>query len=184
MGQAQGLREASSGRLSQKTLGRLPGAPRIPESVPTFLWNPFWVSVNQCSHNITEALRAFLLFHRIQEAPSIFLKVVGFGRVKGWISDTQFGLLQKLSHNYIGEEIKFFVEMELLDCRQISFMCAPYDICLADIGKWFTVWFPRDRLPGKTLASAYPFINIPPWYLIIWLLSNQIQLVWTGTISK
>lgn len=36
-GGAGTMKEASSGRLSQKTLGRLPGAPRIPESVPKFL---------------------------------------------------------------------------------------------------------------------------------------------------
>lgn len=46
-------------------------------------------------------------------------------------------------------------EMELLDCRQTSFMCDPSGTCVAETGKEFTAW------KGAGF-SLYPFINIPP----------------------
>ena len=107
-GQAQGLwlKERRWGCLPQGTL-RIPLGPRSPESVPKFLGNKH-------SHNISEALRAFPLCTRAQEAPSIFLGVAGYERGKG-SSLTLHLAYYRRSHKCTGEEIADMGEMKLLN---------------------------------------------------------------------
>lgn len=83
-------------------------------------------------------------------------RVLGYEKGKGCLPNPQFSLLQKLPElHWCGDKLKLFVEMEFLDCLQASFMQAPSGLCRTDTGKWFTVCFPRDRLPEMMLASIF-----------------------------